>query len=64
MSAALSSKFEQEGSGVYSYDVDEEFGDYLALEILKDSYDFTAGKVKLQELITDFYSGESPEMRT
>jgi hypothetical protein len=60
LSASMSLEFEQDASGVYSYDVDEEFGDYLAQEILAGSYDFQKAKGKLRELIWGFYQVDMP----
>lgn len=44
------------GSGVYSYDVDEPLGEILAKEILANTYDREKIKLKLKELISQFYS--------
>jgi len=57
-SASFSKQFEQNASGIYSYDVDEEFGNYLADQILNETYDIRIAKAKLRELIIDFYTSD------
>jgi len=58
LSESIAGHYSQDASGVYSYDVDEEFGDYLAEEILNGTYRFEKAAIQLRGLIAAFYCSD------